>query len=193
MSITKDDLVQTQKKFEQAIEQLRNAPYNLWVDQFKRMIEFCEKDAIIATIIEPLRNNRSVSAEQWHKDWESSVPRDRRRFKSIAYDYDGFVLVYKILKKFYNEEISIRVFCQDTFRGSRPSERLTQFYKSFIVLFAENIKSELEKLKRSTEGTDSSTVNTHKRYLSDRRIQLAIAVATVIIALIAILSFLCQR
>lgn len=192
MSITADDIIQTQRKFEQAIESLRIAPYDMWVASFKQMIELCEKTLIITTIIKPLRDNRSISAEQWFSDWESPDHGGRQRFIPIASDYDGFVLVYKILKKFYDNEISrveisIREFCYHTFQGgSGRGEKYQQFFNTLIDPYANSINAELGKLVHSTSNANVS-------WWTNRRMSLASIIIAAIAVVFVALSYFYPR
>jgi len=169
-------------RFESILSNLKSAPYNLWINQFKNLMEFCENDSIIRSIISSFKPKSNISGEEWYKKWKASDSRGKRSLDKVGYDCEDFGLTYKILKYLYNNSKIIRIFCQDAFKGGGQGERFSQFYSQMISPIDKKINMELDNkiLERKTAEN-----NKEKRLVRKMNIWTIISILVATIAALA--------
>jgi len=177
-----NDIDKCKIEFNRRLSNLRNAPYNLWINQFKNLMEFCENDSIIRLIISSFKPKSNISGEEWYKIWEASDSRGKRSLDKVGYDYEDFGLTYKILKYFYNNTKKIRSFCQDAFWGRGQGDRLSQFYSQMISPIGKKISMELDNKILEQRTAEN---NKEKRSLKKMNIWTKISILAAIIAALA--------
>ena len=184
-------IVESKIKFESILSNLQSAPYNLWINQFKNLMEFCEKDSVIKSIISSFKPKSNISGEEWYKIWEASGSRGKRSLDKVGYDYEDFGLTYKILKYFYNNSKKIRMFCQDAFRGRGQGERLSQFYSQMILPISKNIILEVDNKILEQKILEN---NKEKRSARKMNVWTKISIlAAIIVALATVWALLFKR
>jgi len=142
----KNEILKTKIEFENKLSNLESALYNLWPSQFTNMMDFCESNPNIKLIVSSFTSKSKITVDEWFERWENVAPVGKRSLDKMGYDYEDYELNYKILKKFYNDQIFIRTFCQDTFVGKGQGDRLLQLYSQMILPIAKKIIIELNNM-----------------------------------------------
>ena len=177
-----NEIIKCKIEFNRILSNLQSAPYNLWINQFKNLMEFCENDSIIRSIISSFKPKSNISGEEWYKIWEASDSRGKRSLDKVGYDCENFGLTYKILKYFYNNSKMIRMFCQDSFKGGGQGERFSQFYSQMISPIDKKINMELD-----NKILEHKTVENNKEKRSVRKMNIWIKIS-ILAATIAALA-----
>lgn len=96
-------------------------------------------------------------------------------------------MIYQFLKRVINGEVDLGMFCQDTLslRASGPMKSYLKFYDLFIDRLADDVHRKLDDLILEQQTKELKTEK-----VSDKRWSRAEIIASIIVALIVLATFI---
>lgn len=55
------------RKFNDLVQDLFSCQFQGWAGCFNNLVEHCEHDSVMQVVVEPLKNNTNVNAEDWYQ------------------------------------------------------------------------------------------------------------------------------
>lgn len=132
--------------FNNILFDLRESDIGTFIPNLEALVDYCERTVPISSIVENYVRIIENQFNEWYKDWDSSDSSDKKNYTPIPQGEIGNAMIYEFLNKITNDEIDLRMFCQDTMnlRADGPMKRYLRFYDLFIDRLVDDINRKLD-------------------------------------------------
>ena len=171
--------------FNNILFDLRQSDFVTFIKNLKVLVGYCERTVPISSIVKNYARITGTQFDEWYKDWDSSNSLGKKNYTPIPQGEIGNAMIYGFLNRIINNEINLRIFCQDTMslRADGPMKRYLKFYDLFINRLADDVNSKLDDLI-----SDKQKKELKKEKKLDKRWSRIAVIAAVIVAVVTLIK-----
>lgn len=141
------------RRFSEYSDALLASDYTSFGPNLNILIDFCEKDEIVGSIVTPLKLNKNVDINRWYKDFLSTVGSfvGSGRYMLPTNEDDRLSLLYQFFAKINQGEIDLISFCTNAFGDRNLDQMVYHFNKAITNVFVRDLKNKLRVMAREVQ------------------------------------------